>query len=109
MGFQVEEWVLQEEALGLTENGLHFAASVTGQVTSGTARSGDFCDAWGVPNWGLFDDPRSDHGVRVGYRRVQQIQQNTVIANQQKTSGGNDLHSPDSRYPFFDLIQFYCE
>lgn len=25
MGFQVEEWVLQEEALGLTENGLHFA------------------------------------------------------------------------------------
>lgn len=25
MGFQVEKWVLQEEALRLTENGLHFA------------------------------------------------------------------------------------
>ena len=64
------------------------------------------------------DDERSDHGVPVGYRRVQPVAQpqpqpqpQTQSQNQQKTSGGLDLHSPDSvsRYPFFYLFQFYCE
>ncbi|KAF3969463.1 hypothetical protein CMV_006750 [Castanea mollissima] len=53
------------------------------------------------------DDERSDHGVPVGYRRVQPVAQpqpqpqplpqpQTQSQNQQKTSGGHDLHSPDS-------------
>ncbi|XP_050279517.1 uncharacterized protein LOC126720758 [Quercus robur] len=55
------------------------------------------------------DDERSDHGMPVGYRRVQPVAQPQPqpqpqllpqplpqSQNQQKTSGGHDLHSPDS-------------
>lgn len=53
------------------------------------------------PNRVFSDDERSDHGVPVGYRRVlavqHQLQPETLPPQSQpKSSGGLDLHSPDS-------------
>jgi hypothetical protein len=65
------------------------------------------------PNRAYSDDERSDHGVPVGYRRVQppaqpqpQTQPQTLPQlPQPKSSGGFDLASPDSvsRYSFDSL------
>ncbi|KAE8692331.1 elongator complex protein 2-like isoform X1 [Hibiscus syriacus] len=45
----------------------------------------------------LSDDERSDHGIPVGYRKVQIPQsQSQPPQNQQKYSSGQDLASPDS-------------
>ncbi|KAE8690787.1 elongator complex protein 2-like [Hibiscus syriacus] len=57
----------------------------------------------GVPgentNSGCSDDERSDHGVPVGYKKSsppQSLPQGAPLQNQQKSSSGHDLASPDS-------------
>ncbi|XWS68818.1 hypothetical protein CRYUN_Cryun04dG0125300 [Craigia yunnanensis] len=50
-------------------------------------------------NRGFSDDERSDHGVPVGYRKPpppQSQPQGLPLQNQQKSSSGHDLTSPDS-------------
>ncbi|KAK8567746.1 hypothetical protein V6N13_105699 [Hibiscus sabdariffa] len=57
----------------------------------------------GVPgehtNWCCSDDERSDHGVPVGHKKPsppQSLPQGAFLQNQQKSSSGHDLASPDS-------------
>ncbi|XP_022733488.1 protein eyes shut-like [Durio zibethinus] len=50
-------------------------------------------------NRGFSDDERSDHGIPVGYRKPpppQSQPQGLPLQNQQKSSSGHDLASPDS-------------
>ncbi|KAE8663554.1 Detected protein of unknown function [Hibiscus syriacus] len=73
------------------DEGLMGSSSVTQAVSGG-----------GVPgentNLVCSDDERSDHGVPVGYKKSsppQSLPQGAPLQNQQKSSSGHDLASPD--------------
>ncbi|GMI87848.1 hypothetical protein HRI_002454100 [Hibiscus trionum] len=80
--------------------------TVTAAASGGGAKQQDEPQAvsgGGVPgehtNWGCSDDERSDHGVPVVYKKPsppQSVPQGALLQNQQKSSSGHDLASPDS-------------